>query len=64
VAVDRDLAVGGLAQRAGVLASDADGALALLGEAGVVDDQDAVALGGQAEQSLDALAVIVYAARS
>ena len=33
--------------------------LALLGEAGVVEDQDAVALGGQREHPLDALAVEV-----
>ena len=59
VAVDGDLAVAGLAQGAGVLPGDADGALALLGEAGVVEDQDAVALGGQGEQALDALAVEV-----
>ena len=36
-----------------------DGAAALLGEAGVVEDQDAVPLGGQAEQGLDPLAVEV-----
>jgi hypothetical protein len=59
VAVDGDLAVADLAQGARVLAGDADGSLALLGEAGVVDDQDAVALGGQPEQARDARAVEV-----
>jgi hypothetical protein len=59
VAVDRDLAVADLAEGARVLAGDADGGLALLGEAGVVEDQHAVALGGEAEQSRDALAVEV-----
>ena len=38
---------------------DADGALALLGEAGVVEDQDGVALGGQGEHPPDPLAVEV-----
>jgi hypothetical protein len=41
VAVDTDLAVAAFAQGAGVLALDADGALALLGEAGVVEDYTA-----------------------
>jgi len=59
VAVDRDLTVAGLAQGAGVLAGDAHGALALLGEAGIVEDQDAVALAGQPEHVLDALTVEV-----
>jgi len=59
VAVDGDLTIAGLAQGAGVLAGDADGTVTLLGEAGVVEDQDAVALGGQPEHDLDALAVEV-----
>ena len=59
VAVDRDLAVANLTQGTGVLACDADGAATLLGEAGVVEDQDAIALGGQAEHVLDALPVEV-----
>ena len=59
VAVDTDLAVAALAEGAGVLALDADGALALLGEAGVVEDQDGVALGGQGEHASDPLAVEV-----
>lgn len=59
VAVDGDLAIGGLAQGAGILAGDADGAPALLGEAGVVEDQHAVALGGQGEHPLAPLAVEV-----
>ncbi len=59
VAIDGDLAVGRLAQRPGILAGDADGAAALLGEAGVVADQDAVALGGQCGQALDPLTVEV-----
>jgi hypothetical protein len=45
VAVDADLTVATLAEGAGVLALDPDGALALLGEAGVVEDQDGVTLG-------------------
>ena len=59
VAVDRDLAVANLTQGTGVLACDADGAATLLGEAGVVEDQDAIALAGQAEHVLDALPVEV-----
>ena len=59
MAVDRDLTVAGLAQRAGVLAGDADGAAALLGKAGIVEDQDGVALGGEGEQALDASAIEV-----
>src|SRR5271166_519220 len=59
VAVDRDLAVADLTQGTGVLACDADGAATLLGKAGVVEDQDAIALGGQAEHALDALPVEV-----
>src|SRR5207248_11628382 len=59
VAVDGDLAVAGLAQSAGVLPLDADGALALLGEAGVVEDEDGVALRGQAHQGADTLVVEV-----
>ena len=35
------------------MAFDADGAATLLGEAGVVEDQDAIALGGQAEHVLE-----------
>src|SRR4051794_35379772 len=37
---DGDLAVGFLAQLAAVLTLDTDGVLALLGEAGIVDDED------------------------
>src|SRR5581483_7882177 len=59
VAVDGDLAVAGLAEGAGVLAGDTDGRFALLGEAGVVEDEDAVALGGEGEHALDTLAVEV-----
>src|SRR5512135_2854305 len=36
-----------------------DGMLALLGEAGVIEDQDAIALGGRSEHGLNALAVEV-----
>ena len=45
--VDRDghLAVGLLAQLAAVLMLDADGVLALLGEAGIVDDEDPLGTG-------------------
>src|SRR5206468_2227368 len=45
--VDRggDLAVGRLARGPAVLPLDADGELALLGEAGVVDDEDALGRG-------------------
>src|SRR5271166_4688634 len=57
VAVDGDLAVAFLAQGAGVLPGDAHGALALLGEARVIEDQDAVSLAGQSEHLLDTLAV-------
>src|SRR5512135_279595 len=59
VAIDRDLAIADLARGAGVLAGDADGAAARLGEAGVVEDQDGIALGGQFEHPPDALAVAV-----
>src|SRR5271166_540108 len=59
VAVDGDLAVTFLAQGAGVLPGDAYRALALLGEAGVIEDQDAVSLAGQSEHLLDTLAVEV-----
>ena len=59
VAVDGDLAVAFLAQGAGVLPGDAHRALALLGEAGVIEDQDAVSLAGQSEHLLDTLAVEV-----
>jgi hypothetical protein len=41
------------------LPGDADGALPLLGEAGVVEDQDPIALRGQFEQAPDPLAVEV-----
>src|SRR6185437_10240308 len=45
--VDRrgDLAIGFLPQRPAILALDTDGVLALLGEAGVVDDEDALRIG-------------------
>ena len=59
MAVDADLAVAALAEGAGVLPLDADGALALLGEAGVIEDQDGIALGGQGEHPPDPLAVEV-----
>src|SRR5262249_60929829 len=59
VTVDGDLAVGGLAQGAGVLPLDAHRAVALLGEAGVVEDEDRVPLRGQAHQGADALVVEV-----
>ena len=59
VAVDGDLAVAFLAQGAGVLPGDAHRALALLGEAGVIEDQDAVSLAGRSEHLLDTLAVEV-----
>ena len=59
MAVDRDLAVADLAQAARVLPGHPRGVLALLGEAGVVEDQDGVALGGQGQQPPDALAVEV-----
>jgi hypothetical protein len=39
---DDDLTIGDLAQCAGILAGDADRAAALLGQAGVVQDQEAV----------------------
>src|SRR3954451_24030914 len=55
--VDGDLAVALLAQGAGVLTSDAHGTAALLGEAGVVEDQNAVSLAGKLKQLLDALSV-------
>src|SRR4029077_1884713 len=42
---DGDLAVGLLAELAAVLMLDADGVLALLGEAGIVDDVDAPGAG-------------------
>jgi hypothetical protein len=42
---DGALAVGLLAQGAAVLALDADGVLALLGEGGVVDDEDRLGVG-------------------
>ena len=42
---DGDLAVGLLAQLAAVLALHADGVLALLGEAGIVDDEDPLGAG-------------------
>ena len=42
---DGDLAVGLLAQLAAVLMLDADGVLALLGEAGIVDDEDPLGTG-------------------
>ena len=57
--VDGDLTVEGLAQGAGVLAGDADRAATLIGEAGDIEDQEAIALGGQTEQGLDPLAVQV-----
>jgi len=41
---DADLAVVGLAQAVAPLAGDADGVLALLGEAGPIEDQDAVGI--------------------
>src|SRR5262249_569790 len=59
VAIDGDLTVAGLAQRAGVLPGDADGAATLLGEAGIVEDQHAVPFAGEPEQGLDALAIEV-----
>jgi len=59
VAVDGDLAVADLAQGAGVLPGHAHGGAALLGEAGVVEDQGGVALRGQGQQVLDALPVQV-----
>ena len=39
---DDDLAIGDLTQRAGILASDADRAAALLGQSGIIEDQEAV----------------------
>jgi hypothetical protein len=45
------VAVDGLAQGAGVLPGDAEGAAALFGEAGIVKDQDGITLGGQLEQA-------------
>ncbi len=59
MAVDGDLAVAGLTQGAGVLPGHPDGAAALLGEAGIIEDQHAVPLAGQAEHRLDALAIEV-----
>ena len=59
VGVDGNLAVAHLPQRAGVLAGHSHRALPLLGEAGVVDDQDTVPLAGQFEHLFDALAVEV-----
>jgi len=57
VAMDADLTVGDLAQGARILPSHSHRAMTLLGEAGVVEDQDAVPLGGQLGEPLDALAV-------
>src|SRR6185437_12905403 len=45
VDADGALAVGLLAQRPAVLTLDADGVLALLGEGGVVDDEDRLGVG-------------------
>lgn len=59
VAVNGDLTVADLAQGPRILAGDADGAVALLGETGVVEDQDAVAFTGQLQQQLHALPVEV-----
>ena len=59
VSVHGDLAVADLPQRAGVLAGHPHGTLPLLGEAGVVGDQDPVSLAGPFEHPLDALAVEV-----
>lgn len=49
---DGDLAVGSLARRASVLPLEADGVLALLGEAGVVDDEGAPRTGDLAHTYL------------
>jgi hypothetical protein len=59
VAVDGDLAVADLAQGAAVLALHAGGGLALLGEAGVVDDEGGIALGVQLQHGGYTLAVEV-----
>ena len=59
VTVDGNLAVAGLAQGARVLPLHADGALALLGEAGVVEDEDGVAFAGKLHEGADALIVEV-----
>ena len=59
VTVDGHLAVARLAQGAGVLPLHADGALTLLGEAGVVEDEDRVAFAGKSPQGVDALVVEV-----
>ncbi len=58
-AVDGDLTVSDFAKCSSVLASDADRRLALLGKAGVVDDQRAVAFGVHLEHRLDSLSVDV-----
>jgi len=50
VDADGDLAIGLLAQGAAVLALDADGALALLGEGDVVEDEEALGAGERAGQ--------------
>ena len=52
--VDRggDLAIGLLAQGAAILPLDADGMLALLGEAGVVEDEDPLGAGKGLRQVL------------
>src|SRR2546421_2811457 len=42
VSTDNDLAIGDLAERAGILAGDPDRAAPLLGQPGVVEDQDAL----------------------
>ena len=59
MAVDRDLTIACDASSAGVLADDADGLAALLGEAGIVEDQHTIPLSGRSEHVLDALEVEV-----
>ena len=54
MAGDGDLAVAGFAQRARVLALHPGRRAALLGKAGIVEDQDAVPLGGQRQQVREA----------
>jgi hypothetical protein len=59
VAIDGHRAVADWALGTGIRAGNADGALALLGEADVLAAQDGIAFAGQREQALDPLAVAV-----
>jgi hypothetical protein len=59
VTVDGDLAIADLAEGAGVLPRHAHGGRALLGKAGVVEDQGSIAFGRQGQQVLHTLLVEV-----